>query len=115
MTEKPVWCRRYLESMSMLDGSAAVTGWAFGRDAGALKRIDAEIRPVGTGRSQSLEILSSPDVAAAFPTFAAASRCRFRLVLSIGLRETVPSFLVLLKPVFEGGGGRTWCIGNGLL
>jgi len=99
MTEKPVWCRRYLENMSILGGSVVVTGGAFGEDAGALKRVDAETRPVETGRFQSVEVFSSPDVADAFPKFAPASKCRFRLMLSIEFRDTLPSFLAMLRPL----------------
>ncbi len=56
----------------------------------------------------------SPDVADVFPTFEAAARCRFRLVLSVEPERLNRSFLAILHPVFERGVGRTWSIGNRL-
>lgn len=110
-TDEPVWCRRHLESVTVHGDRILVTGWVFSRDAGALKSV----APPGTARVPSLEIEASPDVAEAFPKSDGAGRCRFRLALTLEAGATARAILVLMRPVFERGTGRTWSVGHGML
>jgi SAM-dependent methyltransferase len=114
MNPEPVWCRRYLEDVSVTGDRAVVTGWVFGRDVGSLRRMDVATRPSDKFRIDSFEVADSTDVTAAFPEARPADRCRFRLVLSVQDAAILSPFVVMLKPVFDGGVGRTWSVGHGL-
>lgn len=112
-TDETVRCKRHLEEVSIDGDRIHLTGWVFSKDAGELLRVDLETRPAGAARVRSFDLSDSPDVGASFPESDGASRSRFRLTLA-RVAET-PALLVLMRPVFERGTGRTWSVGHGLL
>lgn len=111
MSDEPVWCRRHLESVSVHGDRILLTGWVFGRDAGALKNV----APVARARLLSFDIEASPDVAEAFPKFEGAGRCRFRLAISVESGSSDRAILALMRPEFERSHGRIWSVGHGML